>query len=121
MNDGQKVGGKLGELTACRLVSNQDFSTVETDQVLNEFKPKSGEPVSVGNNNCELISAHNSLQYGSKPFPFVVESRADVFDDFCVGEKSMEIGDLTGEVISLFVTTEEAVADCAWQILLLRS
>ena len=74
VNDGEKICGKFRFGAAFRLAENQDLSTVETDQVLNEFKPESGKSVSTGNNNRELISAHKSLQYGSKPFPFVVET-----------------------------------------------
>ena len=117
MNDGQNICGKFGSSTAFRLVENQDFSTVETDQVLNEFKPvrgiaRTGKSVSTGNNNRELISADNSLQYGSKPLPFVVEAGADIFDDFCFREEGVQIGDLTGKIVSLFCAAEEAVTDC---------
>ncbi|WAN68606.1 hypothetical protein BJP36_40250 [Moorena producens JHB] len=57
---------------------------------------------------------HKSFQYGSKSFPFVVESTADVKDDFCFREQGMHVWDLPGEVVFLFLTTEEAVTDCCW-------
>ncbi|EGJ30668.1 hypothetical protein LYNGBM3L_48090 [Moorena producens 3L] len=93
------------------MVENQDFSTVETDQVLNEFKPETGKSVSTGNNNRELISRHDSFQYGSKPFPVVIETGTDVKDDVCFREERVEVSDLAGKIVSLFCTTDSAITD----------
>ncbi|NEP35261.1 hypothetical protein [Moorena sp. SIO3B2] len=102
--------------TAFRLVLTHDFSTVDTDQVLIEFKPvggiaPTGKSVETGNNLCELIAAHKSFQYGFKTKYFGVESRPDVKDDFCFEEVGVHVGDLSGEFVFLLVATEEAVTD----------
>ncbi|NEP37232.1 hypothetical protein [Moorena sp. SIO3B2] len=96
------------------MVENQDFSTVEFCQVFKQFKTESGKSVSTGNNNCELTSLHKSFQYGSKSFPFVVESSANVKDDFRFRKKRVHVRDLPGEVVFLFTAADSTVTDGDW-------
>lgn len=64
------------------LVENHDFCSIELTEPLNEFKTKSGESVLVGNHNRADIACTDCFQNGSKSFPFEIEPRGNVGNEF---------------------------------------
>ncbi len=60
------------------LTENHEFSSVEFDNLPDEFATESRQSVSVGNHKCGAIAAHCSFQNGFKTFSFEVESTAKV-------------------------------------------
>lgn len=111
MQDGEKIFGEFLFSASYRAVENQEFSTVEFDQILDEFKPKARKAVTVGNHKMELFSIKESSQYGFKPFTLIVESTADVRDDFVVRESGSHELNLSLKIVSLLGTGNAAVAD----------
>ena len=86
MENCEQIGSKCLFGTVYSLVENHDLSTVLFDQELYNLSAESGESVPMGNNNSALISSHNTLQYGLKPFWFEIDAAPVVFDDFRYGE-----------------------------------
>ena len=112
MEDGEYILGEFGFGAGIRLVENHDFSAVLLDQLLDEFKSESGEPVLVGDHNSEFISAVKPLQYGDESSSLPGESTGGVSDNLGSGIEFPHLGDLTLEVSPLLGGADPAVADC---------
>ena len=108
----EPIGSKCLFGTVYSWVENHDFSTVLFNQELYNLSAESGESVPMGNNNLELISSHNTLQYGLKPFSFEIDAASVVFDDFCRWEFATHglNPDLSGSV-GLSFSTNSTVAN----------
>ena len=62
MEDGENILGEFLLGAVILVVENQDVAAVLLGHPLDEFKAEPGDAVSVGNHNCELISAMESVQ-----------------------------------------------------------
>lgn len=70
-------------------------------EVFDEIEAKSRKPVSVGNHNFFEIAAERGVQNGTQAGALVVESGADVGDDFVVRIRGSEISKLPFEISTL--------------------
>jgi len=71
---------------------------------LDDLAPESCKTVSVGNHKRDDSSAHRSFQYGPQSFPFEIDSRANVFDDFSVGISLSHVLGLPLKIVPLLRT-----------------
>jgi hypothetical protein len=62
VEDGENILGEFLFGAVVRVVENHDPAAVLLGKPLNKLEPESGEPVSMGNHNSELIAAVKSLQ-----------------------------------------------------------
>jgi hypothetical protein len=111
VEDAEKILGEFSLGRVRNIVENQEFSTVRFNQILEKLKPETAKAISVGDDKRELISAHESVQYGTKSFSLEVEGTSNVFDNFCFWELPSYEDDLSGEVVSLLGRADPAVAD----------
>jgi len=111
MNDGEKIGCEFGFWAMNRVAENHDFSTVLLCHKFKDFKAESAQSIPTGNNKRELISSHKSDQYGLQSFAFEVESATDVKDNLRLRVERLHVGDLSVEVVSLFVAANSAVTN----------
>jgi hypothetical protein len=86
------------------LLENHDLSTILLDKERNDLESKTSESVSMGNHNLELFTAHCSFQYGFKPTTLIIESAANIFDDFDSWILFSHELDLSFEIVSLLWT-----------------
>ena len=111
MQNREQVASKLLFGRLFDVVENHEFSTVFFDNPSDEFVPKSAKAVFVGNHNLLDISFDCRFQYGSKTFPFEIEPRTNVFDDFVLWVFGSHEFDLAVKVIPLLGTGYSAVTD----------
>ena len=111
MQDGEQVSGKFLLRGLFDVIENHESSAVTFDKPKYEFVAESTEPVFVGNHNLLDISTDCGFQYGSKTFPFEIEARADVFDDFVFWVLGPHEIDLSFKIITLLWARHTAIAD----------
>jgi hypothetical protein len=77
--DGEQVIGEFsGVVWLCILTVNHELCASLFEDELHEFRPVSTQSVFVHNHNFLDHSTEYSFQKGKKPFPFEVETGADV-------------------------------------------
>lgn len=105
-DDGEEIFGELlfGRTFAwIRLAENQEWHSCTSEDPFDEFHSEASESISVGNHHN---SGDNSLldlfQKGDKATSVPVKARADILDEFGLGELGLEVRDLSFEIGSLW-------------------
>jgi hypothetical protein len=66
------------------LIENHEFDLIGLKEPLKEFESKPTESVSIGNNNFRDCSALAQSQKVQETFPFKVDSRTNISNDFMI-------------------------------------
>ncbi len=91
------------------IVENDEFSTRSGDDPLDELCAEPREAVPVGTYNCRDSFFLDGDQKPLEPFPFEVESRGDVREDFEPRVLLLERLRLADEVVFLLAGTDSGV------------
>ena len=93
---------------------NDESATNLIDDPFDDFGRKAGKSVFVGNHSSFDCSALDLSQKPRTPFPFVVESRADVTVDEVAWVDFLDARDLSFEIVFLFFGRHPGV-DCVFR------
>ena len=116
MDDGHEVLAELLFTCFTSAVLNDESTTSLTDDPFDDFGHKTRQAVFVGHHNSFDCSLLDSSQKPRQAFPFVVESRADVFEDFEVRVFLLERLYLTLKVVFLFFGRDSSVDGACFRL-----
>ena len=83
------------------VIEKDESGTRLLDDPLDKFDAESGESVLVGHHNFSDQAFLDMSQKPLEAFPFVVETRRDVFVDFVVWELGLHGGNLSCKIVLL--------------------
>jgi hypothetical protein len=90
---------------------NHELCVSLLEEEFDELKSIATQPVLVGNHDFSDSASVYSFQKGMKTFPFVVETGADVLDDFMLWVLVSEVCDLSFEIWFLVGAGDSGVTD----------
>lgn len=101
------------------MVENHEGALALREDPFQEFQSESTQAVFVGNHNFFDTSLEYGVQNGRKTGPSPVEPASDVGDKFMVWATSLEVVDLSLQVLSLMFGRNAGIADASAMLVLL--